>query len=229
MRFDFPVIYQECNCCNEIKHISQFHKNKINPNGYDRRCKECNLNNKKEYRKRKAELATKELRTKTIFNFPVIYKPCIECKEIKHIDRFRKHIGCKSGYLGKCIACVNKIRREKRELTPKDEMSPADRINHTVSRSMYTALKGGKGGRHWETLVGYSLKELMDHLELLFVPGMTWPNYGKYGWHIDHIIAKSRFNITSAECQAFKDCWALKNLQPLWAKDNLRKGAKLNY
>lgn len=45
---------------------------------------------------------------------------------------------------------------------------------------------------------------------------MTWENYGKNGWHIDHIIPKSFFKFDSQEHPAFKACWALSNLQPLW-------------
>ena len=57
---------------------------------------------------------------------------------------------------------------------------------------------------------------------------MTWGNHG-FGpdkWHIDHIIAQKKFKFTSYEDKAFKDCWALSNLQPLWQPDNLSKGAK---
>lgn len=54
---------------------------------------------------------------------------------------------------------------------------------------------------------------------------MSWDNYGK--WHIDHKTPKSVFNFTQAEHRDFKRCWALKNLQPMWAEDNHSKGAKL--
>ena len=64
----------------------------------------------------------------------------------------------------------------------------------------------------------------MRHLETSFNNGMTWDNYGK--WHVDHIIPKNSFNYTSPEDKEFKECWELKNLQPLWAGDNLRKSSK---
>ena len=54
---------------------------------------------------------------------------------------------------------------------------------------------------------------------------MTWDNYGK--WHIDHIVPISVFNYTKTEHEDFKRCWALGNLRPLWAFDNISKGAKL--
>ena len=57
--------------------------------------------------------------------------------------------------------------------------------------------------------------------------GMTWETHGKYGWHIDHKIPISAFNFESPKDLDFKKCWALINLQPMWAKENIRKGAKV--
>ena len=53
---------------------------------------------------------------------------------------------------------------------------------------------------------------------------MTWDNYGE--WHIDHKKPKSLFDYDSPKDQAFKDCWSLANLQPLWAEDNKNKSNK---
>lgn len=41
---------------------------------------------------------------------------------------------------------------------------------------------------------------------------------------IDHIIPSSYFNFSKNTDRDFKMCRQLKNLQPLWAKDNIRKG-----
>lgn len=95
-------------------------------------------------------------------------------------------------------------------------------INNRMRARIHRALLGKKAGRHWEVLVGYTASDLIQHLESLFKHGMGWHNYGD--WHIDHRIPIAKFNITSAECEDFKKCWALKNLQPLWALENLRKG-----
>jgi len=64
----------------------------------------------------------------------------------------------------------------------------------------------------------------MTHLEGLFKPGMSWANHG--AWHIDHIRPRSAFTYSSPTDRDFADCWALSNLQPLWAEENLRKAAK---
>jgi hypothetical protein len=73
--------------------------------------------------------------------------------------------------------------------------------------------------------LGYTLDELMAHLELLFTDGMSWENYGE--WHIDHIIPTSKFNFKSIDCEDFKECWSLSNLQPMWAKDNYSKNNRI--
>jgi len=54
---------------------------------------------------------------------------------------------------------------------------------------------------------------------------MTWENYGE--WHIDHKIPVSAFNFDHIAQGDFKCCWALENLQPLWARDNRTKGSKV--
>jgi len=58
---------------------------------------------------------------------------------------------------------------------------------------------------------------------------MTWDNYGRNGWHIDHIIPISFFEFKSVNDTEFKYCWNLNNLQPLWESENISKGNKLIY
>jgi len=107
--------------------------------------------------------------------------------------------------------------------------NPIYKLNHNISNAISTSLHGKKDGLHWEELVGYTQKDLRNHLEKQFRDGMTWENYGRNGWHIDHRIPKSIFNITSYKSKGFKACWALDNLQPLWAKENSEKNNKLFY
>ena len=97
-------------------------------------------------------------------------------------------------------------------------------INRRMSAGINGSLRGGKGGKSWQAMVPYSLEELMQHLERQFVPGMSWHNRNK--WDVDHIVPLSSFNFTSPDCPEFQAAWALTNLRPLWAKDNMRKSAK---
>lgn len=97
-------------------------------------------------------------------------------------------------------------------------------INRRMSAGVNGSLRDGKGGKSWQDLVPYTLDDLMAHLERQFLPGMTWDNRGD--WHIDHVVPLASFNFTSPDDPEFRAAWALTNLRPLWAKDNIRKSAK---
>jgi hypothetical protein len=70
--------------------------------------------------------------------------------------------------------------------------------------------------------VGCSAEHLRAHLESKFEPGMTWNNYGE--WHVDHIRPCASFDLSDPKQLA--ECFNWSNLQPLWAKENISKGAK---
>ncbi len=80
----------------------------------------------------------------------------------------------------------------------------------------------------------YPIQELQDHLEKQFEPWMTWGKYdpiiwndndsSTWTWQIDHIIPHSKFQYLSMEDEEFKKCWALENLRPLSAKQNIIDG-----
>lgn len=99
-------------------------------------------------------------------------------------------------------------------------------LNQRMAANINHALKGKKNRRKWENIVGYDLRQLKEHLESKFTNGMNWDNIGK--WHIDHIIPKSVFNFEDVSDIDFKKCWALNNLQPMWAFDNISKKDKLD-
>ncbi len=101
-----------------------------------------------------------------------------------------------------------------REAARKWLSNPRNRLSHSITRAMWQSLKENKGGCHWETLVDFTLQELVVHLESQFIDGMSWNNYGE--WHIDHIRPVDSFNFDFHEDEEFKKCWSLKNLQPLW-------------
>jgi hypothetical protein len=120
---------------------------------------------------------------------------------------------------------INKSREYQRNWYYKNRQSNIKYcISRNMSQSIRHSLKTGKHHIHWEKLVNYTSEQLKLHIEAQFKPGMNWDNYGFRGWHIDHIVPISSFNITSCECDEFKKCWALSNLQPLWWYENLSKG-----
>jgi len=100
-----------------------------------------------------------------------------------------------------------------------------NKLRFNISRRISLSLTGRRKGASWQELVGYSLADLRRHLEALFQPGMTWNNYGD--WEIDHRRPVASFSFTTPHCLGFRDCWALSNLQPLWAQENRSKGARI--
>lgn len=93
--------------------------------------------------------------------------------------------------------------------------------NRLRSRLTELLRKIGRSSSKTLSLDGISLAA---HLERQFLPGMTWENHGKV-WHVDHIIPCAEFDLTQkAEIRA---CFALSNLRPLGARENIQKGRKL--
>ena len=107
------------------------------------------------------------------------------------------------------------------------------KYNNDISFKLRMRLRGrlvnaikqnNKSGSAVEDL-GCSIQELKDYLESKFTEGMNWDNWSKTGWHIDHIKPLASFDLTDPE--QFKQACHYSNLQPLWATDNLSKGAKI--
>jgi len=99
------------------------------------------------------------------------------------------------------------------------------RIAGGIRNAMNMALKKGFKAGHTIELLGCSIEYLYHHLENQFTEGMTWDNYGRNGWHIDHIIPLSYFDLSDPEQQ--KRAWYYTNLRPMWASDNITKGNKI--
>lgn len=120
---------------------------------------------------------------------------------------------------------VNKYAREYERM--RCATDPKYKLGRCTRTALWTCLKERNVAKYRSTfkLLGYSIEELMIHLEALFTVGMTWDNYGE--WHVDHKIPMNSFQFESTDDIEFKECWKLSNLQPLWGPDNLTKGTKL--
>ena len=79
-----------------------------------------------------------------------------------------------------------------------------------------------KAGAKFGGIVGCSKLDLIAHIEAQFLPGMSWTNYGRKGWEIDHIKPCASFDLTKHEQVLL--CYHYSNLRPLWRADNQRKG-----
>ena len=101
------------------------------------------------------------------------------------------------------------------------------RLAHNLRTRLAMFLKAQNTMKINKTMVyvGCTKEELKKHIENQFVDGMSWDNYGRTTWHIDHIIPLSIFDLTVEE--NIHKVMHYTNLQPLWASDNIRKGNKI--
>ena len=91
-------------------------------------------------------------------------------------------------------------------------------------RSIYTrSLKNNDqwSEETWTERTGYTPGELKKHLESKWTESMSWENYGE--WTIDHVVPTSFFEFTDYSDPAFRACWSLDNIRPMWMTDNVRK------
>lgn len=94
-------------------------------------------------------------------------------------------------------------------------------IRSLIRNSIYN--NGFKKHTKTHKILGCSFDKFKQYLESQFQEGMTWDNYGRGGWHIDHIYPVSK----ARDEQHLLELNHYTNLQPLWEKDNLAKGNKI--
>lgn len=109
--------------------------------------------------------------------------------------------------------------RRRRDRLKRD---PEFKLAANLRSRLYMALKRMSLSGSAVKNLGCSISDFKIYLESLFTDGMSWSNYGE--WHIDHIRALSHFDLSDPE--ELKKACHFKNLQPLWAVDNIIKGNK---
>jgi len=206
---------KKCSKCNNLypENLEYFSIQRCTKNGkeyiyYSSWCREC----KRKYDKEQYHCDA-VLRNKKIEYSKEYHK--------SHRDKKRRQ----SRLYSKTEIAREKNRTNSKKYREKNKTNPMHKLAHSMSQGIYDSLKENKKGMHWETLVNYNIKDLRKHLESQFVEGMSWDNYGK--WHIDHIIPLSSFHFISPTDLEFRMCWDIRNLQPLWAFDNISKNNKL--
>lgn len=117
---------------------------------------------------------------------------------------------------------IRKRNAHKKGLREKLAMQdPMVKLIKTLRCRTRSAIRDNRATKSATTLelLGSSVAYARKHLESQFVDGMSWDNHGE--WHIDHIRPCASFDLTDPDQQ--KECFNYKNLQPLWAEDNLSK------
>ena len=118
----------------------------------------------------------------------------------------------------------NKENRDKinKHLLNKYHTNTNFRLKNILRLRIVKVLKGTNKSTSTMKLLGCTIEKLWIHLEKKFTKGMTRGNHGL--WHLDHIRPCASYDFNDPKQQA--ECFNYKNLQPLWAIDNMKKGAK---
>ena len=95
------------------------------------------------------------------------------------------------------------------------------RLRTRLNRAISGDFKAGSA----VTDLGCSISTFNLFIENQFEEGMSWDNYGE--WHLDHVLPLASFDLTDR--MEFQTAAHHLNYQPLWAIDNLRKGARHGY
>lgn len=217
-----------CSKCGEEKPLSTYYDQRASRDGKRADCGDCSRARRRRYYHRNVEVERErynDWRSRNPDYQREWFAANADARKAKAAEYYRANIP-------RYRANAERWRRENperaRELALANYYRRREdakfRVNHALSATIYRSLRSAKGGKPTFDLLGYSLAELMAHLERQFLKGMTWDNFGK--WHIDHILPLSSFNYSTPDEADFRRAWALTNLRPLWGKDNLAKGAK---
>jgi phosphoglycerate-specific signal transduction histidine kinase len=225
---------KKCSCCQKLKDISNFSKNRTTKDGLQPECKKCcsvrqgiyRKNNKLKIKKNRHNyyLEHKKLEIQRAIywqnknkekvkkyremRWPVYYSQNKESFK-KRAREFTKN---NRDYINN----RNKIKR-KTNIEFKILGNLRNRINQAVKND-------SKLGKTSE-LLGCSVDYFKKHIQNKFQYGMNWNNWSIDGWHIDHIYPCSSFNLKKKSEQLI--CFHWSNQQPMWAKENLEKSDKI--
>jgi hypothetical protein len=195
---------KHCPTCDKWKIFDQFNKQSSSHDNLARMCRDCIIS----YRQKKRKNEQKYKDYDSTYNEK--YKKSGRRAEVNKIwyDKNRERI----------IKKMVEYHKKRYHSNPTYRLLILCRTRFNKILSNQSVKKS----KSFKDLVGKDPDELRTYIESKFKKGMTWENI-----HIDHIIPCSTFDMKNEEEQ--QKCFHWSNLQPLFAKDNLKKGNKLNY
>lgn len=179
---------------------------------YIKICATC----EKQFKTSRCHAKTCSSKCRGIFNVsykhkPIVKRACENCGTIFDTNTPSKKY-C-------CVKCRNAMRYRR------ESVNLLERIRKNLRCRVNEAIRGRTKRPSIVVLLGLSMSEFKVYLESKFQSGMTWENYGRGGWDVDHIVPLSKFDVSNPE--QLKIACYYTNLQPLWHLPNLKKGSKI--
>lgn len=155
-----------------------------------------------------------------LFFYGIGMKLCNCCKLLRGLEQFCKGVRNADGLDNKCTPCYvqRNLHLRRTDVLVRLRYNMGNRLRNVLKGMGYT-----KDSRTHEIL-GCDLPTFKLHLERQFTKGMAWELLGA-DIHIDHIVPMA-VATTAAEVLALNH---YTNLRPMWAVDNIRKGAQRLY
>jgi len=203
-----------CNKCGVEKEQDQFPKRKDNLSGYRKDCKECVRSRCQKYyqeNKVKCLVISKNWRKTNPEKSNAVYARYRKTEKRKIVA---------NRWAAKNRKTMQAYNVKKYNTDPRFNI--ATKIRRRISMAIHNQYT--KKATLTVELLGCSFLELKSYIESKFTLGMTWDKILSGEIHLDHIRPYASFDLTDSEQQ--KQCFNYKNLQPLWAKDNLQKSNK---
>jgi hypothetical protein len=231
-----------CKLCESIRSHNRYNKNKeivkeknkkyyydnhemvlTKKREYTNVNKEIILERKKTYYNKNKEIISERKRQQYSNDPEVRKKNSEKCRKYKQENR-------------------EKINKKVRQRYENDVNFKLDELVRRMVKYDIKVAKSSKNGESRLKYLPFSTNNFRFHIETQFVgenAWMTWDNHGKYDpktwndndsstwtWQLDHIIPRSDLPYSSMEDENFQKCWALENLRPLNAKQNLLDGVR---
>lgn len=199
----YYICMKLCPKCTETKNKDEFYLNVRTSDGLAYACKKCIATYSKKYRvanrERIAENKQKwyEANKEDVLTYQALYYEQNKDRVVKRVVNYRR-------------------KRLKED--------PIFKLQKNLRHRLGKLLKQ-QSSRTAIDFLGCPLEDFKTYLESKFEPGMTWENYGPKGWHIDHVLPLSAFDLTNPE--ELKSACRFTNLQPLWWQNNLSKSNKV--
>lgn len=213
---------KRCYKCKKQRLVKFFSKRSASLDGLQKICKDCaNSNNHKYYKNNKSYYIDRY-----VSNRDILLKRNKKWNQ-NNQDKVKEH---KRKFLKNNPDYYSKYRELNREkLNTKRRIRDSFRLKSDIifklkknyRNRLYDYYRGKNRSKRSEEIIGLSWQEFKIYLETKFQTGMNWDNYGQ--WHIDHVIPLCSAN----NSKELEKLFHYTNCQPLWAKDNMLKGAKL--
>lgn len=218
---------KQCKVCLKILNILDFY-------GTDNTCKSCRklkvkewaLKNKEKVLKIKANYRNKNrqtLRDKNKIYYVDNHEEKLEYHRLYRKNHHDKRlVAQRKYYKNNKELCNRKSRNNFKKLL---KISVHHKLQKRLRDRLRAALKQNIKSKPTLDMLGCKTEYFKTYLEKQFKSNMSWENYTKTGWNVDHIIPCTHFDLSIPEDQL--KCFHYTNMQPLWWYDNNEKRAKL--